>query len=233
MKKNIKHIFFDLDRTLWDFDLNSKEVLQDLVTEFEVLNRCNTSFEQFHDVYKAINENLWIKYRSGEITKDELRSSRFFLSMKHFGWVDKSLGQKMEYEYISRSPYKTNLLPGTIDTLNKLKEKYQLHIITNGFKEVQKIKITHSGLESYFNEVIVSEEVGFNKPDKHIFNYAIDKVGGNVSETVMVGDDYEADIKGSEAVGMWAIFCNFSGGFSKSLAHDYEIKMISEITKFL
>ena len=202
---NIRHIFFDLDNTLWDFPKNSREVITDLFHEYNLESRCNVTASDFIAKYEHINEVLWEKLRKQEITKEQLRSSRFYNSMQHFGHDDYELGYRMEEEYVKRSPYKKNLMKGTLETLEKLSTRYQLHIITNGFKEVQYTKLENCGLKSYFNHIIISEEVGYSKPNSKIFEVAIERANAKPAESLMVGDDLEIDINGARAAGMQAI----------------------------
>ena len=231
MKNKIKHIFFDLDRTLWDFDKNSKEVISDLFIAFEIDKKCEIPFELFYKTYQTVNDELWTLYRLNKISKEYLRSSRFTKTMELFGYNDSDLGMKMELDYISHSPLKKKLLPGTVELLTQLKENYYLHIITNGFKEVQRIKITNSGIAHFFTHVLISEEVGANKPDKAIFLHALKVSGALGEESIMVGDDLEIDIKGAEAVGMNGIYFNENG--KSEMSHKNEISKLDDLLKFL
>jgi putative hydrolase of the HAD superfamily len=206
--KKFKHIFFDLDRTLWDFELNSHTVLNQLIDEHDLEQKCSSPRKVILNRYYEVNDELWNLYRNGKITKEELRSSRFSATMGHFGYENAALGQLLENEYISRSPYQKNLLPYTIETLDYLKQHYALHIITNGFKEVQYIKMENCGIRSYFSEIIISEEVGFNKPDARIFEISLQRTGAKAEESVMIGDDLHVDVIGAGNAGMSAIYFN-------------------------
>ncbi len=203
--KEIKHIFFDLDRTLWDFEKNSEETLQELFVEFELNNHIE-SFDAFYKKYIDINKNLWKLYRKNKITKEELRHKRFDETLKKLKVIKSNLGKDFGEEYIKRSPQKTNLIEGTKEVLEHLKEKYSLHIITNGFKEVQYIKLNNSGISTYFQNIIISEEVGYNKPHIKIFRHAESLTKTSSVECLMIGDDYEPDVKGALNAGWKAIF---------------------------
>jgi putative hydrolase of the HAD superfamily len=203
--KNIKHIFFDLDRTLWDFEANSKKTLEEIFISFDLKNNIE-HFNHFHHSYLRINADLWQKYGKKKISKEELRDSRFKNTLKNHDIHDDDLAQKISQAYIDLSPKKTQLFPGTIETLTDLGEKgYKMHIITNGFVEVQYIKLRESKLEHYFDVIVCSEHVGFNKPDKRIFNHALTLANAKAQESLMIGDDLKVDILGANQVGLEAI----------------------------
>lgn len=201
-----KHLFFDLDRTLWDFDKNSENALKQIFTETQDKHQIE-SFHKFHQVYKDVNSQLWVKYGKGKITKDELRDARFIKTFQKFDLFDTELGNYFGNQYIKTSPLQTSLFPNTIETLTELKkEGYHMHIITNGFLEVQHVKIENSGLKPYFEKVILcSEEVGVNKPNPKIFNTALSMAKTIATESVMIGDDLEVDVIGATRVGMHGI----------------------------
>ncbi len=229
MYAQIKHIYFDLDNTLWDFDKNSKNVILELFSNFDLQSKCKCLPLAFYKTYVIVNEQLWKLYREKLISKDELRSSRFTNTMLYFGYEDEQLGKKLEEEYIAKSPLQTELVDGTIEVLEYLKTNYQLHIITNGFKEIQHVKIENCGLKKYFDQIIISEEVGFNKPDKLIFDFAMNKCNALHHECLMVGDDFEADIIGAKNASIKAIFLN-----RKSLKfEDNSINEISSLNQLL
>ena len=209
-----KHLFFDLDRTLWDFEANSEEVLEDMFNRFDITTLACIDSQEFIDNYREINHGLWAKYRVGEITKEFLSTERFYATMRLFDVDDFELAKKMGEFYVKESPYKKQLFPGTIDLLEKLSSKYKLHIITNGFSEVQYIKLEQSKLNKYFTEIIISEETDWKKPSPEIFHYAMQKAGAIVEESIMIGDDLKADIKGASEVGMDQIWVNFDNTYA-------------------
>jgi len=209
-----KHIFFDLDRTLWDFEKNSQTALELLFDELKLYNHLE-SFEKFHEVYKTINRDWWNKYRFNKVTKEELRIGRFNDVLKHFQLNNKELANKLANRYVEVSPFQTNLFPNTIETLEELKENgHALHIITNGFKEVQFIKLENSKLISYFDDILCSEEVGVNKPDPLVFRSALERTKAKSDESMMVGDDFEADIIGAEKCGIKGVLFDPHDHFS-------------------
>jgi putative hydrolase of the HAD superfamily len=207
---NIKHIFFDLDDTLWDFELNSAAVLQQLFTEFKLAQKLNADFHTFHVGYKKINAELWRLYYQKQLVKEELRNQRFHQTLLAFGYANYEESLAISELYLQRSPYGTILKPNCIEVLDYLKPKYQLHIITNGFKEVQHIKLQSCGLSSYFENVIISEEHGLIKPDVAIFRLAERLSGASDKECVMIGDNLESDITGGKNAGWETIHFNDS-----------------------
>lgn len=199
------HLFFDLDRTLWDFEKNSQVALTTLYNELE-LNHYTKHYLQFFDKYKKINKELWTLYGKNKISKEALRDQRFVLTFEALGIDNVDLAKRMAQGYLDISPNQTNLFPNTLETLEELKkEGYRLNIITNGFKEVQYHKITNSGLKPYFDQVVCSEEVGVAKPHRQVFDFAIDKSKANRENSVMIGDDIKADILGAESAGIRAV----------------------------
>ena len=168
-----------------------------LFLEHNIQHHCQTDFENFIEVYEAINHELWHLYGLKQTTKEELRYQRFYMAFMHFKYDNLQLSHLWADDYLKISPYKTHLIDGAMDVLLHLKDKYQLHIITNGFKEVQHIKLDYSNLKSFFNHIIISEEHGFNKPDIKIFDIAQQLTNAQTHECVMIGDNYEADIIGA------------------------------------
>jgi putative hydrolase of the HAD superfamily len=201
----MKHLFFDLDRTLWDFEKNSETALNILYDELKLGDHLR-SFRSFHTKYKKINGELWDQYSKGKISKDLLRVKRFQDTLAHFDVKSKELSHSLADGYVSISPYQTNLFPEAIETLEKLKnDNFELHIITNGFLEVQHIKLDKSGLKPYFDVIICSEEVGKNKPSRQVFDHALNQAKATSDESIMIGDNYEADVVGAENAGLRAI----------------------------
>lgn len=206
--KIYKHLFFDLDRTLWDFDKNAFEAYKDIFLKHNLAEKGVSSLNDFTKSYLNHNAKLWSLYREGKIEKNNLRSLRFELTLLDFGIDDPGLAGQIGLDYITISPEKTNLFPNAIKTLDYLFGKYSLHLITNGFEEVQFRKLRICGLEKYFDKVITSEEAGSKKPDIRIFNYSLSKTGAKKEESIMIGDDPEVDIEGAKAAGIDQVFFN-------------------------
>lgn len=204
-----KDLFFDLDHTIWDFELNSKESLFDLYQQYDLVNKGITDFDGYFEKYSAHNHRLWDRYTKGFIKQDELRWKRIYLSLLDFKVADESLAKKMSQDYLAILPNKKNLFPYTIEILEYLKSKqYKMHLITNGFESVQFKKIENSNLAPYFIEVITSEASNSLKPQVAIFEYALAKSNASLESSIMIGDNESADIQGAINVGMDSIFVN-------------------------
>ena len=227
----IEHIFFDLDNTLWDFEYNSRNVIRDLFNEYNLSQRCRTDFVEFLRQYEQVNLLLWDKLKKSEISKEQLRSSRFYNSMQMFGYDDFDLGLRLEQEYVKRSPYQKKLIDGATGLLQKLQSNYQLHIITNGFKEVQYTKLENCMIREFFSDIIISEEVGFSKPDRRIFEQAMRITGARPHASLMVGDDMDNDFHGAIAAGMHAV--HFDRNNSDSHVGSLRINALPQLIELL
>jgi putative hydrolase of the HAD superfamily len=204
----IRHIFFDLDHTIWDFDKNAQETLNELYIQHELdVLGCGT-VEEFVSRYTENNHELWRQYHLGSITKETLRSERFNRTFLQLGIDPEKVPHQFEDDYVRITPTKKNLFAGTEKVLTYLQQKYTLHIISNGFKESTLMKMSVCDLNPYFSNVIISEDVGVNKPDKRIFEYALEKASASKEESIMIGDSLEADVRGALDFGMKAIYFN-------------------------
>lgn len=204
----IRHIFFDLDHTIWDFDRNAQETLMELYDLYQLEKLGLSSCQDFIATYTENNHQLWAEYHVGRITKEQLRTQRFNKTFRQLGVKPDQIPAQFEEDYVRISPTKTNLFLGSEKVLTYLQKKYSLHIISNGFKETTLTKMNVSGLNPYFQNVIISEDVGVNKPHKAIFDYALNKAAAQKHESIMVGDSLEADIRGAQDYGMKAIYFN-------------------------
>lgn len=213
----IKHVFFDLDRTLWDFEKNSEVALFELHEEFNLAHHA-ISPDQFVKKYKAINNNYWKRYRKGYCTKEELRVGRFKDSFSALGidiLTHAHLNEAGDF-YIARAPYQKELFPNTLETLSTLKEwGIKKHIITNGFSEAQYIKLTNCGLIDFFDVIVCSDEFGQNKPHPSIFEHALQSAGAKAHESLMIGDDLHVDVLGAQAVGIEGVLFDPEEKFTK------------------
>lgn len=215
---SIKHLFFDLDRTLWDFETNSFNELVNLYHCHNLHQKGISLSEEFVKVYKKINEKCWERYRENTLSKENLRFERFKQTLEYFGIYDLELSIKIGDDYVKNSPYRTILIPNAIELLSELQPNYKLHIITNGFQEVQHVKINQSGMAKFLTIVVTSEMAGAKKPNPLIFNYALEKAGANLENSVMIGDDLNTDIKGAVNVGMKSIYFNPNKRTNNSIA---------------
>jgi len=205
---HIKHIFFDLDHTLWDFEANSKKTFSYIFNK----NDLDIEFEDFIEVYQPINHRYWKLFREDKVSKAELRYGRLKEAFEAIDFdSNDALIHLLSEEYITYLANHNALFENAIPVLEYLQPKYKMHIITNGFEEVQHRKLRNSNLLPFFDEIITSEKVGVKKPNPKIFEYALDITGANNTESVMIGDNFEADILGAKNMGMQVIFCKFNG----------------------
>jgi putative hydrolase of the HAD superfamily len=204
-----KHLFFDLDHTIWDFETNSKETLSDLFSRHNLRDSVTKDFEEFYQVYSRHNKILWDRYHHGFITQEDLKWKRMWHALLEFKIGDEKLSKQLSQEYLEILPSKKALFPYTIEILEYLVNKnYKLHLITNGFQKTQMAKITNAGIDKYFIEVITSESANSLKPKKEIFEYAILQCETQYCDSIMLGDNLDADIMGAMNAGMDTVFVN-------------------------
>ena len=223
----MKHLFFDLDHTLWDFETNSKIALDQIYAQLNLDDRMR-SFQSFYTTYKKINGKLWNSYGQGKITKDVLRVKRFDDTLKSFQVNDRALAEEMAELYVGTSPYQTQLFPGTKEVLTELEKDFELHIITNGFKEIQHIKLENSGILHHFYVIVCSEDIGKNKPAPEIFHHAMERAGTVESESLMIGDNYKTDIVGATRAGIPAILFDTHRSYRDGI-HEWHIHTLDRI----
>ena len=205
-----KHLFFDLDHTLWDYEANARQTFQQLYVTNELTEKGISNFDEFFKQYCLHNEALWKKYTSGTIKQEELRLKRFWLTLLDFKIADKTLANKISAEFLDELPNRKNIFPYTIEILEYLiSKKYVLHLITNGFDNVQHSKLSNTNLTKYFKEIITSEKANSLKPNKEIFEFALNISGAFLQESIMIGDNIDADIKGAMNAGLDTVFVNY------------------------
>ncbi|MBC7873006.1 MAG: noncanonical pyrimidine nucleotidase, YjjG family [Ferruginibacter sp.] len=204
-----KHLFFDLDHTLWDFEANSRQTLEELYHLLKLEARGVHDFDLFHKNYLVHNDKLWDRYRNGAIKVDELRWKRMWLSLLDFKIADEPLSIEMGTHFLDLLPTRKILFPHTMEILDYLvQKKYRLHLITNGFEKTQHSKLKNAGLDNYFIEVITSEGSNSLKPHKEIFDYAFQKTGARPGESIMIGDTIDVDILGAVNAGIDQVHVN-------------------------
>lgn len=224
-----KHLFFDLDHTLWDFEANARSTLETLYDDLLLKERGIHDFELFYKNYLAHNDKLWENYRKGLIKQDELRIKRMRLALLDFKIADEGLSQKMNIQFLDLLPTRTILFPHTKEILQWLaKKNYELHLITNGFEKVQHSKLKYSGLDIFFKEVITSEGSNSIKPNKEIFEYAFRKTNANPATSIMIGDTIEVDIQGAINAGIDQVFVNHSG-MTTEIKPTYTVNSLKEL----
>ncbi len=228
--KNINDIFWDLDHTLWDFDRNSD------LTIYKILKNNNIKVDVplFLKVYHPINRKYWELYRENKVSKSHLRFYRLSDTFNELNVeVSEKLIRKLSVDYINHLSDFNYLIPNAITILEKFRSNYNMHIITNGFKEVQKKKLKKSGLLKYFKTITISEDVGFKKPSKEIFFHAITKASAQIEKSVMIGDNFNADIIGAKRMGIKAIYYNFHKTSEQQLEGVIKINDLLELEDIL
>jgi putative hydrolase of the HAD superfamily len=228
-----KHIFFDLDHTLWDFESNAVSTLRELYTEHGLEKIGIPSFEQFYSSYSVINNKLWDRFRKGFINRNDLRTKRFTMTFLEFKVCDDKLCDNMGKRFLEVLPTKTALFPHAVEVLEYLQaKKYPIHLITNGFEETQRLKMKHSGIHDYFTHIVTSESAGSLKPHRDIFDYAMKLSSTTASESIMIGDTLDVDILGAQEAGMDQVYFA-PGQTEEGVKPTYTIRSLHELKDIL
>lgn len=227
-----KHLFFDLDHTLWDFDTASEKCWRTLYEQFELSGKGLPVFETFFADYTRHNDRLWERFRDGQISRQDLRWKRIWYTMVDHKAYQESLAHELSAAYLELLPACSVLMPNAKEVLDYCQERYSLHLITNGFEETQRLKLANAGIDSYFSELITSEISNSMKPKPEIFQYALDATGALLEESLMIGDALEIDVLGAMNFGMDAVYFN-----PQKTPHTqkptYEVAGLSELKGFL
>ncbi|RLD25687.1 MAG: noncanonical pyrimidine nucleotidase, YjjG family [Bacteroidetes bacterium] len=232
MQNKYQHLIFDLDRTLWDFESNARIALNEIYNEYGLKERGVVDFDGFEKKYKEINEVCWDDYRNGKLKKEILRNLRFELTLKEYGISDRKTILDISELYLYKSPRLTKVIEGAHDILDYLSGSYQLHILTNGFVEVQGIKMDKSGLAPYFDQVVASEFAGAKKPHPQAFEFTLERINAKADNCLMIGDDPISDIKGAHNVGIDSVYFNPDNN-SPSVYATYTIQKLMELKSIL
>jgi len=229
---NYKHVFIDLDDTLWDFHANAKSSLRE-VFEDKKLNQYFDNFEHFFQIYAKRNLELWEMYGKGVITKDFLMLERFRHPLVQVGENNNILAEQIGTQFLEILPTKTILIPFAIELLDYLQPNYSLTLVSNGFVEVQYKKLRSANIEHYFTHIVLSEAAKALKPDKRIFEYAMKLNDATAAETIMIGDSYEADIRGAQNAGIDQVFLSNNHNIKDDKKSTYKIKLLTELFAIL
>lgn len=229
---SFKAVFFDLDHTLWDYETNSYETLKELFDGYNLSGMADVTFEQFIKKFTKVNDKLWDNYNRGLIDRQVIKKKRFEKILKAFNIHKPEMSLSMSEEYIKNCPYKTNLMPFAHETLAYLHKKYPLYLLTNGFNDVQNIKIKNSNIDHYFSGMVTSETSGHRKPSSEIYNYTLSLAKAKAESTIMIGDNLNADIIGAKKAKLCTAYYN-----PRALKHkaetDYEVICLSELSSIL
>ena len=231
--KPYRHLFFDLDHTLWDFETNAQETLHQLYHDYELARHGTFSFEQFSDRYNEVNHALWRLYQANKVTQKQLREIRFVRTFSKLGVAEADIPTDISARFTDILPRKSAVFPHTHEVLSYLQGKgYVLHLITNGFEDVQHIKLASSRLTDYFQEIITSETSGCLKPDPRMFAHALGRAGATAAESLMIGDNLECDVLGAYNSGIDQVYFN-PGKRRHFVQTTYEIASLDELRNFL
>ena len=227
-----KNLFIDLDDTLYDFSAASQESFKET---YDLLHydRFFKSFEHFYSIYEPYNLELWHIYGKGKITKEELNKRRYSYPLEVVGVYDQELADTFCREALGRIPTKNRLIEGATELLEYLHPKYNLYILSNGFKELQSRKMHTAGIDKYFDALILSEDIGINKPNRELYEYALQKTSSKVEESIMIGDMFETDIVGAANIGMKQIYFNPKKKENHTFAPTYMVTELLQIKDIL
>ena len=227
-----KNLFIDLDDTIYDFSAASREAFMET---YELLHydRFFDSFNHYYSIYEPYNLELWHIYGEGKITKEELNKRRYSYPLEVFGIKDQELADTFCREALGRIPTKNRLIDGAIELLEYLRPKYNMYILSNGFKELQSHKMRTAGIDKYFDALILSEDIGVNKPNRELYEYALEKTGSKLEESIMIGDMFETDITGAANIGMKQIYFNPKKKESHTFAPTYMVTELLQIKDIL
>ncbi len=231
--KKYSCIFFDLDHTLWDFETNSKQTLEELYVHYNLHEKGVTDLNSLHVRFKEVNTVLWQLYDTGKIDSVIIRKERFKQILETFNAYEEKLSQQISHDYLMTCPTKGNLMPGAIKVLQYLKDRsYSLSVITNGFEEIQHLKLASGKLDSYFDHIITSQKTGHRKPSPEIFQYALQAHSIQHHEAAMIGDNLITDMGGAKSAGIDTVYYN-----PESIAHNetchHEISNLEELLQIL
>ncbi len=230
--KKYTHLFFDLDHTLWDFDKNTSEAIKEI---YKLFNLSSWSLFNFHDFMKKfdeVNGLLWDKFNHGQIDKHELRDNRFKIILSKLGLSEREMPNGIAEKYLELAPVKQHVIPFTHEILAYLKPKYKLHIISNGFDDIQHIKLKSSNIYQYFEKIVTSDSSGHRKPQKGIFEFAMSEAGARRENAIMIGDNLDTDIVGAQNATMDHIFFN-PGKVKHRYKVTFEINSLKQIMNIL
>ena len=227
-----KNLFIDLDDTIYDFSGASRESFRET---YDLLHyeRYFDSFEHYLSLYEPYNLELWRIYGEGKITKEELNRRRYSHPLECVGVNDQQLADTFCREALGRIPTKGPLMPGALELLEYLRPKYNMYILSNGFKELQSRKMRTAGIDGYFDALILSEDIGVNKPNRELYEYALVRTGSKLNESLMIGDMFDTDIVGAANIGMEQMYYNPKEKKGHAFSPTYEVTHLLQIKEIL
>lgn len=232
MKLKYRSIFFDLDDTLWDTACNNKACLEEVYHDYH-FERYYPSFDDFFDLYMPHNLQLWAKYRNCEIDRRTLILERLLYVLRPMGIDDEVFAAKLNDDFLQRTATKTKLVADAIELLKYLFPKYRLFILSNGFREIQSLKMQNAGLAPYFERILLSEDASIQKPHRKIFDYALKTTNSRRVEALMIGDSFEVDIVGAQNARIDQIWLNPTHEGIKGKPPTFTVHSLLEIKHIL
>lgn len=227
-----KNLFFDLDDTLWAFSANARDTYEEMYRKYDY-DRFFDSFEHYYSLYQRRNLELWAEYADGKVTKEELNRQRYLYPLEAVGAGDSALSEAYEKDALATIPTKSKLMPHAREVLEYLSAKYNLYILSNGFKELQFHKMRSSDIDKYFRKVVLSDDIGILKPWPEIFHFTLSATQSELNDSLMIGDSWENDIAGAAGVGMHQVFYNLSGRTDLPFTPTYQITDLKELLDLL
>lgn len=227
-----KNLFFDLDDTLWAFSTNARDTFEEMYLKHR-LDAFFDSFQHFYSLYQQRNVELWQEYGNGQITKEELNRQRFLYPLEAVGAGDSVLAKTYSDDFFAVIPFKKRLMPHAIEVLEYLSPRYNLYILSNGFRELQFNKMCSGGIDRYFKKVVLSDDIGVMKPWPQIFHFALSATQSELRDSLMIGDSWEADIVGAKGVGMHQAFYNVTNRTEYPFRPTYQIDSLKELIDLL
>ncbi len=227
-----KNLFFDLDDTLWAFSENARDSFEEMYFKYGY-DAWFDSFAHFYALYEKRNVELWQEYGQGQIGKEELNRQRFLYPLEAVGAGDAVLSQTFSDDYFSVVPTKEKLMPHAVEVLEYLAPRYNLYIISNGFRELQFTKMRSAGIDRYFKKVILSEDIGVMKPYPEVFHFALSATQSELRDSLMIGDSWDADIVGARGVGMHQVYYNMKERTDFPFTPTYQVRDLRELMEVL
>ena len=227
-----KNLFFDLDDTLWAFSANARDTYEEMYRKYDY-DRFFDSFEHYYSLYQRRNLELWAEYADGKVTKEELNRQRYLYPLVVVGAGDSALAEAYEKDALATIPTKSKLMPHAREVLEYLSAKYNLYILSNGFKELQFHKMRSSDIDKYFRKVVLSDDIGILKPWPEIFHFALSATQSELNDSLMIGDSWENDIAGAAGAGMHQVFYNLSRRTDLPFTPTYQITDLKELLDLL
>ena len=228
--EEIETVFIDLDDTIWDFTANSKVAMKSVYEKYGLQTQC--PYERFMSCYMPNNDLLWNKYHHGEITKEFLKRERFRRSFEQSGVVCDT-PEQFDHDYLETIVTLDKVVDGALDLLEHLVQRGPVYVLSNGFADLQSRKLKSGGLDKYIERLILSDDINVTKPDKRLFDYALEQVGGKASSTVMIGDNYDADILGAHNAGWHTVFFNRKNYNPSPNVADLTVTRLADIIQWL